>query len=61
MKLLPNITIRVPPVAGPVVGNTSLTTGGGGAGEKKENGAKPKKSQKTGAECQMYRGCWAQH
>lgn len=31
MKLLPNITIRVPPVHGPVGGSTSVTTGGGGA------------------------------
>ncbi len=42
MKLLPNITIRVPPVAGPVVGNTSFTTGGGGAGKgERKSGVEP--------------------
>lgn len=30
MKLLPKITIRVPPFTGPDDGNTSWTTGGGG-------------------------------
>jgi hypothetical protein len=45
MKLLPKITIRVPPCTGPAEGRTSITTGGGGPVQAK--GGRNKKKRRS--------------